>query len=217
MINRNLILPVCAAFIVACGQSANGQSETEASDLRNDAVQPAFEALSGEYKPDARHRYITFSYSHFGYSHPHVRWRDWDATLNWNAENPENSSVSVTIDASSVDSGVDVFDGHLKGKNFFDTDNHPEITFASTALTKTGPNAGTMTGDLTIKGVTKPVMMNVTLNKGAYEERGNKYKLGFSASGTVNRSDFGLDYAVPAVGDEVVISVEAEFEMPAGE
>ncbi len=208
---------IIAILIAGCGQAANSQSNS-ASEAGVEAAAPiAFEAASGEYKPDERHRYITFSYLHQGYSRPSVRWRTWDAVLDWDAENPEASSVSVTIDATSVDSGVDVFDGHLQGENFFDTANHPEITFESTSLSRTGDTTGTMTGDLTIKGVTKPVTLDVAFNKGAFEERGNAYKLGFSAKTSVNRSEFDMSYLVPAISDQVDIVIEAEFVMPADE
>lgn len=211
MNTRTLLLCMGAALaIAACGQSANGQDDAAAEKV-------VFDAPSGEYTPDPNHHYIFFTYSHFDYSHPHVRWRVWDATLNWNAENPEASTVEVVIEADSVDSGVDVFDGHLKGERFFDTENHPEITFVSTNVTRTGENTGTITGDLTIKGITKPVTLDVTFNKAGYEERGDRYKIGFSATTTVKRSDFGMDYLVPAVSDEVDIKIESEFIMPAGD
>lgn len=217
MMLKKLILPAAAVLAVAaCGQAANGQSQTP-SEVRNDAVQQDFDAPSGTYAPDPHHRYITFSYTHQGYSHPWLRWREWDGTLNWNAEDPSKSSVNVTINADSIDSGVNVFDGHLKGENFFDTARYPEIKFASTGIEQTGPTTGTMTGDLTIKGVTKPVTLYVTFNKGAYEERGKIYKLGFSAKGTVKRSDFGVDAYVPIVSDDVNVVIESEFTMAAGD
>lgn len=172
-------------------------------------------AKSGVYTPDAAHRHILFNYVHQGYSTSYVRWREWTGELNWNAEQPEKSTVSVTIDAAKVDSGVDVFDGHLKGEKFFDTAKHPTIAFASTSFKKKGPNTGAMTGDLTIKGVKKPVTLDVTINKAGFEQRGNIYKVGFSARGLVKRSDWGMDFAVPIVGDEVTIIIEAEWQAPA--
>ena len=209
---KKLILPVGAAFILAaCGQQANGQSDTAVADA---AAEKDFGAISGAYKSEEMHRYITFSYSHFGYSTPQIRWREWNATLQWNAEDPAASSVSVTIDATSADSGVDVFDGHLTGENFFDTENYDEITFISTEIERTGADTGLITGDLTIKGVTKSVTLDAKFNNGAFEERNNRYKIGFSASTSVSRSDFGLDAYVPAVSDQVDIAISAEFIMP---
>ncbi len=178
------------------------------------AAEDASAAASGEYQAESGHRYITFSYWHQGLSRPYLRWRDWDATLDWNAENPTASSVSVEIDAAAIDSGVDEFDDHLRGEKFFDVENHPTITFESTSLTETGEKSGTMTGDLTIKGVTKAVTLDVTMNRGFFDERGKQYKIGFSATGAVKRSDFGVDLFTPVVGDDVEIIIEAEFIMP---
>lgn len=184
------------------------------------AIQPASaqtDAKSGTYTTDDGHRYITFSYSHGGFSNPWLRWRDWTGTLDWNAEDPAASSVNVVINAESIDTGVDVFDGHLKDDRFFDVANHPEITFVSTSVEKTGDNTGEITGDLTIKGITKPVTLDVVFNKGEYDQRNSRYKLGFSGKTTVKRSDYGVDLFAPVVSDEVDIIIETEFLMPAAE
>lgn len=173
-------------------------------------------AVSGEYKSDPTHAYITFSYSHLGYSNPMLRWRAWTGDLDWNAENPGKSSVNVEIDAASVDSGVDKFDAHLKSADFFDVEKHPKITFKSTSLEVTGDNTGVMTGDLTIKDVTKPVTLDVVLNKAADDAMAKGHKLGFSAKGQVKRTDFGVGKYAPMVGDEVDLVIEVEFVKPKG-
>lgn len=215
MKTESVIYPLAAILAVAaCGQPSEGQASAQ-SDEASGAAESEFDAPSGVYKPDPNHRYISFSYFHQGFSRPSVRWDEWDAALNWDAETPENSSVSVVIQADSVNSGVVEFDGHLKGEQFFDVQNHPQITFESTAVARTGENTGNITGDLTIKGVTRPVTLDAKFNKAAYLESGDAYKMGFSASTTVKRSDFGMDYAIPAVTDEVRIEIEAEFVMPA--
>lgn len=213
---KSLAAPAIAAIIIAgCGEAANSQSGNAAAGADDQSSSAAFDAVSGEYTPDPQHRYITFSYLHQGYSRPMVRWRSWDGTLDWDAENPEDSSVSITIDVDSVDTGVDEFDGHLRGERFFDVANHPEITFESTSVSRSGDDTGTITGDLTIKGNTKPVTLDVTFNKGAFDERNNIYKLGFSGTTTVKRSDFGVDAYVPYVSDEVDVTIETEWTMPA--
>ncbi len=199
-------------FIFA-GVAAFALGATAPQATAEEAATPSA-AVSGTYQADPNHRYITFSYLHVGYSRPMLRWRDWDATLEWDADNPAVSSLSVVIDATSIDSGVDEFDGHLNGDRFFDTANHPEITFVSTKLVKTGDATGIMTGDLTIKGITKPVDLDVTLNRTARDEIFKTYKIGFTATGTVMRTDYGMDYAVPMVSDEVEINIQAEFVKP---
>lgn len=224
---RYLMLGGAAVALAACGQNAETASSSDATEASDAAVEAAsaqqdadafeFDAPSGVYESEATHRYITFSYTHLGFSDPWLRWRDWNGTLNWNAEAPEQSSVSVVINAESIDTGVDIFDGHLKGERFFDVANHPEITFDSTDVETTGANTGTITGDLTIKGNTKPVTLDVVFNKGAFQERDNIYRLGFSGKTTVKRSDFGVDFAAPNVSDEVDIVIEAEWIMAAPE
>lgn len=235
---RGFLLSTAAALaLAACGQSGSEPAEAAtaapASDTAAEASTPsaattaaaapdnaAAEAVdlsaaaSGVYTTDAKHRHLIFNYGHQGYSVSYVRWRDWTGELNWNAEKPEESSIAVKINATEPDSGVDEFDDHLRGENFFDVANHPEITFNGTSLERTGDNTGRMTGDLTIKGVTKPVTLDVTINKAAFEERANAYKLGFSAKGEIIRSEFGLDYAVPFVDDKVNLIIEAEFLSP---
>ena len=195
------LAPIAGALIfVACSGPASSQ--------------PAASDASGEYTNDKTHAYISFDYLHQGLSRPVLRWRNWDATLDWNAEEPTASSVAVTIDATSIDSGVDVFDGHLRGENFFDVENHPEITFVSTGLEKLTDETGKMTGDLTIKGITKSVVLDVKLYQSTFSERANAYKIGFAASGTVKRSDFDVGLYVPAVSDDVNLDIQVEFVKP---
>lgn len=174
-------------------------------------------APSGAYKTDPLHAYITFSYNHMGMSNPRVRWRSWTGELDWDAEDPTASAIFVEIDAASVDSGVDEFDGHLKAEKFFDVANYPEITFQSTSIERTGPNTGRIAGDLTIKGVTKPAVLDAVINGAASNDQAKMHALGFSATTTIRRSDFGVDAYTPYVSDDVAISIEAEFVMPYAE
>jgi len=208
-----------ALALASCGESANGQSASspdETSLVREVNIQE-FDAISGTYITDPEHRYITFTYSHLGYSTPYLRWRDWTGTLDWDADAPENSSITVTIDVNSIDSGVDRFDDHLRSDDWFDADVHPEITFVSTSVERTGDATGKITGDLTIKGITKPLILDAVFNKAAYEDRAKAFKLGFSATGTVKRSDYGVDAYTPFVPDEVELIIETEFVMPAAQ
>ncbi|MEM8637049.1 MAG: YceI family protein, partial [Pseudomonadota bacterium] len=139
------------------------------------------------------------------------RFRTVDAKLDLNAEAPAESSVNVTIAANSIDTGVDVFDGHMNSADWLDTETYPEITFVSTALEQSDAGTGTLTGDLTIKGVTKPVTLDVTLIGAGPHPLNQKETVGVEATGTVLRSDFGLGNFVPAVGDEVSILISGEF------
>ncbi|MDJ0938751.1 MAG: YceI family protein [Woeseiaceae bacterium] len=166
---------------------------------------------SGTYALDDTHGYVLFSYSHFGFSNPNVGFNRFDTTLDLDSDNPENSTISVTIDAASIDSRVEEFNGHLNGENYFDTANHPEITFTSTSVSATGDNTFDVTGDLTIKGTTKPVTLAATINKAAKHPFKGMPTVGVSATGTLLRSEWGLGNYAPAVGDEVTLHIEVEL------
>lgn len=172
---------------------------------------------SGEYVGDKHHAYISFTYSHIGFSTPHVGFRNFDANLTLDSENPENSVVAVVIDTASIDSRVDEFNGHLRGSNFFDTDNYPQATFNSTSIEAAGEGKFNVTGDLTIKDVTKSVTLDAMLNKAAMHPMRNVPTVGFSAQTKILRSDFGIDRAVPAVGDEITIYVTVEMPQKASD
>lgn len=232
-----LVTVAAAAMLAACGkpkseetpaaepapgpaaeaaESAPSAEEIVAEEAAA-AAEPAFDASAapaGVYQPDPKHRYIMFSYDHFGYSRPQIRWRNWTADLNWDPAAPDQSTISVVIDATQPDSGVDMFDGHLRSEGFFDAAQFPEIRFNSTSVAIDGPNSAIVTGDLTIKDVTKPVSLDVTINRAADDSMAKGHKLGFSASGVVKRTDFGLGQYAPMVGDDVAIAIEAEFLMP---
>lgn len=166
---------------------------------------------AGEYGLDKTHGYITFSYDHLGFSNPHVGFDSFEVDLNLDNDNIANSTVNVLIDATSINSRVENFNGHLNGGNFFDTENHPEITFVSTGIEMTGANTMNVTGDLTIKGTTKSVTLDTTINKAADHPMRKVPTIGVSAQTKVSRSDWGLDRAVPNVGDEVTIWIEVEL------
>ena len=166
---------------------------------------------SGTYQEDDQHAYVIFSYTHLGFSSPKVRFDDFDVTLNLDTGDPEASEIDVTIDVSSVDSGVEVFDGHLLGEEYFNLAEHPTITFESTDVAKTGDNTYDVAGELTIKGKSVPVTLAATIN-GAGEHPLKKIPaVGVSATGTIVRSDWGLDQYVPAVSDEVTLIIEVEL------
>lgn len=117
----------------------------------------------------------------------------------------------MVIDAASINSRVAKFDEHLNGDDFFDTANHPSISFDSTSVTKTGDNTFDVTGDLTIKGMTKPVTLAATINKAANHPMRKVPTIGISASTTLLRSDWGLGKFAPNVGDEVTIDIQVEM------
>ena len=166
----------------------------------------------GTYVPDDRHAYISFSYSHLGLSNPQLFFKDFDVTLELDSNNINNSAVSITIDAATIDSAVPELDDDLKSSRFFDVSNHPEITFQSTGYEQSSADTGRLTGDLSVRGITKPVTLDVKINSAAMNRMTRKEMLGVSATGTINRSDYGLDSLLPIVGDEVSLDIQVEFE-----
>jgi polyisoprenoid-binding protein YceI len=162
---------------------------------------------------DKSHAYLTFSYSHLGFSHPLILVNAFDVVLELDSAAPEKSRLSVTADAASIDSGVADFNDHLHGAEYFDVGNHPKITFTSTAIVMTAPDTATITGDLTIKGITKPLTLTASLNKAAMHAMQKVPVVGVSATGTLKRSEFGLSQYAPAVGDEVSVDIEVELPL----
>jgi polyisoprenoid-binding protein YceI len=185
------------------------------------------DAPSGTYSLDKSHASLVVRANHLGLSHYTLRLTGLDATLNFNAEDPTRSSVQASIAADTVRtefSGPRDFDDELENSQWLDAATHPVIAFSSTGIELTAANAGRMSGDLTIRGVTKPVILDVTFN-GAFRQHPMGRPgalLGFSARGSFKRSDYGMTVLIPAtpggpgVADEVEIIIEAEFsERPA--
>ena len=166
---------------------------------------------AGTYALDKTHAYITFSYDHLGFSSPHVGFDRFDTTLTFNADDPTDSALNVVVDAASINSRVADFDDHLNGDDFFATGSHPTITFESTGITKTGDTTFDVTGDLTIKGITKPVTLAATINKAANHPMRKVPTIGISAETQLLRSEWDLGRYVPNVGDDVTISIEVEL------
>jgi polyisoprenoid-binding protein YceI len=122
------------------------------------------------------------------------------------------SRVSISIDAASIDTTLPELDEELKGADFFDVAVYPEITFQSTAYEETSDNSGRLTGDLSVRGITNPVTLDVTINSAAMNPLNRREMIGFSGTGTFNRSDFGMEAYLPMIGDELSLALQVEFE-----
>lgn len=170
------------------------------------------ELPSGTYKSEQGHAYVAFTYWHQGYTKPILRWGETNATIVFDNENPENSTLEVTIPVSSIDSGVPKFDEHLVSADFFDAENYPTITFTSTNVKQVLQGKGSVTGEMTIKGITKPVTFTGQINKVGKNFRSGVDMFGVSATAGVKRSDFNVDKYAPNVGDNVEIMIEVEFQ-----
>ena len=176
----------------------------------------AFESIAaaispGVYELDPAHAYVTFSYSHMGLSNPTLHFGEFDARLQLDGHDMSASAVDITIDAASIDSGVEELDSELRSADFFDVANHPAITFSSKSYEETSENTGLLKGDLTVLGITKPVSLNVTINSAAMNRMVRKEMIGFSAAGTIRRSDYGLTAYDEFVSDDLELEVQVEF------
>ena len=170
------------------------------------------------YALDTGHTEIRFLYNHVGLSTQAGEFRDFEGTVLFDKENIGNSKVEVTIQAASLDSGVAKLDDHMRGADMFDVETHPEITFKSTKVVQTGVDRGQAEGELTMKGKTIPIVLDIELNfDGPHplapfiEAYAGANYTGFSARGRVLRSAFDLGYGTPLVSDEIDIVIEAEL------
>lgn len=183
-------------------------------------------ATAGNFQIDATHTRVLFRVSHLGFSFYTAFFRDVQADLVFDPENPEGMAVTATIKAASVetmypDPAVD-FNALIAGPDFLDSGTHPDITFTSSGVVVTGDQTADVTGDLTLHGVTRPVTLSVRFNGGygGHPMDPGGARVGFSATGSLLRSDFGIAYGVPApgttmgVGDEVEVIIETEFLNP---
>lgn len=166
------------------------------------------------YKIDANHTDVVASWSHFGFSNPIAHFGKVDGNITYDPANVGASKVEVTIPLSGLNSHVGDFDDHLRSADFFDAEKFPNITFKSTSVKAAGKGKLKVTGDLTIKGVTKPVVLDVTINKTGVQPLAKREAAGFSATTTVKRTDFGLGLYAPNVSDQVKLSITTEAIVP---
>jgi len=171
---------------------------------------------SGTYVADKTHTNVLWSVSHFGLSNYIGRFDGISAKLDLNAAEPAKSKLEVTIDPASVDTNYPPnpreFSEEIAGPKFFDAAKFPRITFVSKSIEITGADTGKVTGDLTFHGVTRPVTLDVKLNAALNPHpMSKKPAVGFSATGTIKRSEFGVNAFVGPVSDEVKLTIETEF------
>lgn len=168
-------------------------------------------AQTSTWVPDKAHSEVDFSILHMSLSHVHGRFGNIGGTIVWNAADVTKSAVNVTIDVSSVDTGLSSRDSDLKSSSYFDVAQYPTATFISTAVEKTSDGL-TVHGNLTLHGVTKPVTLTVEGPSGPVPGMDHKPHAGFSATATIKRSDFGIAPKMPAavLGDEVKLDIELD-------
>jgi polyisoprenoid-binding protein YceI len=176
------------------------------------AVATAAFSAPTTFTSDANHTFVRFSYNHLGFSTQESRFNKVNATVTYDPA-AKSAAADVTIDAKSVDTGSDLFNGHIQGADYLDTAQFPTASFKSTSIKFDGDKPVSIKGNVTIKGVTKPVSLTVTSFKHGTNMQ-KKDAIGADATGTVKRSDFNMGKAVPLVSDEVTLEIVIEAAAP---
>lgn len=168
-------------------------------------------ANAADYMIDTKgmHAFVQFKVQHLGYSWLHGQFNDFSGEFSYDAENPAASKASVVINTASLDTNHAKRDEHLRGDEFLDVKKYPQIKFTSTSFSPEGDNAGTLHGDLTLHGVTKPVAIKVT-KIGEGDDPWGGYRAGFSGYVAINRSDFGVDKNLGPASEKIEITLSVE-------
>lgn len=184
-----------------------------AAFLAINASLPATPAMAAEtYNVDVqgRHYYAGFEISHLGFSIMHGRFDDLDGSVVYDAANPAASSVNIVIKSGSLNTNNPKRDAHLMSPDFFNAEEFPDITFTSTKVTPGAGDTAKVTGDLTMNGVTKSITLDARLIKDGPHPFSKAPIAAWSARGTLKRSDFGIKYGLPIIGDEVTLLLDIE-------
>jgi polyisoprenoid-binding protein YceI len=171
-------------------------------------------ARAAEYTIDPTHTHILFMIDHLGFAKMIGLFTDFSGNISFDPNNVTASQLHVTINTSSLDTQNAQRNKDLKGADWFNVTEFPTMTFVGRSYAKKDDHSGTITGDLTLLGVTRPVTLNVVLNKIGKNPLDKKEEVGFSARGMLKRSDFGMKTFLPAIGDEVQLILEVEAKQP---
>lgn len=179
--------------------------------IAQELTQAPAEAQSGRYALDPAHAKVLFSVRHLGFSTYYGAFPALSGTLDYDAKDPTRSRVDITIDVAAVDTSDAELDKHLRSDDFLDAGKTPTARFRSTGVEVTGERTARITGDLTLRGVTRPVVLEATFNQAGVSPVSKVYTIGFDAETVIKRSEWGVSAYVPAVSDEVTLRIGAEF------
>lgn len=166
----------------------------------------------GAYVLDPDHGKITWSVSHLGYSTYYGQLTGLTAKLDLDPKSPEKSRLGVSVPMGGVVTGNARLDQHLATPDFFDTQRFPAATFTATGIEPTSPTTARITGDLTLRGTTRPVAIDATFTQAGIHPVDKRYTVGFDGRAVVRRSEFGVNALLPVLGDEVTLRIEGEFK-----
>jgi len=171
-------------------------------------------AQAGNWQIDPNHSTAQFAVRHLGVSTVRGAFQKVSGTATYDPADPSKTTLNATIDASSVDTRVQMRDNDLRSPNFLDVQKYPNITFQSKSVRSAGTGKLQINGDLTIHGVTKEVVLDVDGPSAPIKDPWGNQRIGASASTKINRQDFGVKGAPAAVGDDIVITIDAELIQP---
>jgi len=197
---RTLTLAVCAAALVSSAAFA-------------DTPTPMAPPITGGlYKIDSNHTLALFEINHMGFSEFYGVIPKATGTMMLDPANPSADTLDVTLPVGLISTTNTVLDGELKDSTWLDAAQYPDIHFVATKVTKTGAHTAMIMGNLTMHGVTKPIMLDAKFTGAGNNPMSKAFTIGFSATGTIKRSDFGVTKYVPLIGDDVKLMITAAFE-----
>lgn len=167
-------------------------------------------ASAATYQIDPRHTQVFFTYSHHGYANLSGLLTGATGQIDFDAANPAAASIQVELPMSTITTGVEKLDAHLASADFFEVEKFPAASFRSTKVEVLGKDRLSVTGDMSIHGVTRPVTLAVTINRLGEHSDSKAPMAGFEATGTIKRSEFGVDRMMPGVADEVQLRINTE-------
>jgi polyisoprenoid-binding protein YceI len=198
---RFIVLLVVNLTVSACGSLITPDIEPRLVELRK-----------GQYTIDPVHSSVHFKVDHFGFSKLVGRFNEFAATLDFDPENPTATKLHAVIRTSSVDFNNTDLEETIRGTRWLNTDAFLEATYTTLSTKQVGDNVLQFTGQLTLLGISRPVDLEVVFNGGANNFLTRRYTLGFAATGILKRSDFGMDSFIPAIGDDIYLDINAEFQ-----
>ncbi|MBO1360131.1 YceI family protein [Acetobacter sacchari] len=198
---KTRLMTSTVAALAAAAFISSARAETTAQGIQ-----------AGEYKVEPGHTEVTFSLLHFGFTQYSGMFSGASGSLKIDPAHLAATKLTVSLPISSVATTSDVLTGELKEPDWFDAARYPTATFTSKSVTATDAGHATISGDLTLHGVTKPVVLQAQFIGAGVNPMDKAYTIGFQATGVIKRSDFGVSKYVPMVGDDVTLSIAGAFE-----
>jgi len=206
---RVVFLAVSLTVVSAVPLAAPAASQEGAAPaLTKDPTQ----VRPGRYVLDPAHAKITWSLSHLGFSTYYGQFTDVAGEATLDPREPAKGRLSVRIGTGSLDGLNARLNEHVRGPDFLDAQKFPQATYVATTIEPTSPTTARVVGDLTLKGVTRPVAFDATFNQAGINPVDQKYSVGFDGRAVIKRSEFGVSAYLPGVGDEVTLRLEGEFK-----